>query len=58
VIFYHTFEQEQIARKSKQQLQQSIIGDQPIVTEIKPAKEYYLATEDHQQYLAKKINQK
>jgi peptide-methionine (S)-S-oxide reductase len=58
VIFYHTFEQEQIARKSKQQLQQSIIGDRQIVTEIKPAKEYYLATEDHQQYLAKKLNKK
>ncbi|MFM2312141.1 MAG: hypothetical protein RLZZ04_1417 [Cyanobacteriota bacterium] len=66
VIFYHTFEQEQIARKSKQQLQQSIIGDRgafpkgnrQIVTEIEPAKEYYLATEDHQQYLAKKIKTK
>lgn len=66
VIFYHTFEQEQIARKSKQQLQQSIDGDRgafpegnrQIVTEIKPAKEYYLATEDHQQYLAKKRNKK
>jgi peptide-methionine (S)-S-oxide reductase len=54
VIFYHTFEQEQIARKSKQQLQQSGICDRNIVTEIKPAKEYYLATEEHQQYLFKK----
>lgn len=50
VIFYHTSEQEQIARRSKQQLQQSKIFAQDIVTEIKPAKEYYLATEDHQQY--------
>jgi peptide-methionine (S)-S-oxide reductase len=64
VIFYHTFEQAQIARQSKEQLQQSLIVDteallesnRQIVTEIKPAKEYYLATEDHQQYLAKKIN--
>jgi peptide-methionine (S)-S-oxide reductase len=54
VIFYHTVAQEQIARKSKLQLQQSRIFDQDIVTEIKPAKEYYLATEDHQQYLLKK----
>ena len=54
VIFYHTSEQEQIARKSKQQLQQSGIYDKDIVTEIKPAKDYYLATEEHQQYLAKK----
>ena len=54
VIFYHTREQEQTARKSKQQLQQSGKYDKEIVTQIKPAKEYYLATEDHQQYLAKK----
>ncbi|MEL6929291.1 MAG: peptide-methionine (S)-S-oxide reductase MsrA [Cyanobacteria bacterium J06600_6] len=54
VIFYHTSEQEQVARQSKLQLQQSGKYSQNIVTEIKPAKEYYLATEDHQQYLNKK----
>ena len=54
VIFYHTPEQEQIARKSKLQLQQSGKYDKQIVTEIKPAKDYYLATEEHQQYIAKK----
>jgi peptide-methionine (S)-S-oxide reductase len=85
VIFYHTVEQSQIARRSKQQQQKFLNGDwrsqcaernrgasedlslkthswaesnRQIVTEIKPAKEYYLATEDHQQYLAKKSNQK
>ncbi len=56
VIFYHTPEQLQIARKSQQQLQQSGKYNQVIVTEIKPAKEYYLATEEHQQYLKKKRN--
>ncbi|MEN9518868.1 MAG: hypothetical protein RLZZ381_1456 [Cyanobacteriota bacterium] len=54
VIFYHTAAQAKIARQSKLQLQQSGVFDQSIVTEIKPAKEYYLATEDHQQYLFKK----
>ena len=54
VIFYHSLEQEQIARKSKQKLQQSGKYNRDIVTEIKPAKDYYLATEDHQQYLFKK----
>ena len=53
VIFYHTPEQEKIACSSKLQLQQSGKYDKDIVTEIKPAKEYYLATEDHQQYLLK-----
>ena len=52
VIFYHTPEQEQIARKSR--LQQSGKYDKQIVTQIEPAKDYHLATEDHQQYLAKK----
>ena len=54
VIFYHTPEQEQTARKSKLQLQQSGKYEKDIVTEIKPAQEYYFATEEHQQYLAKK----
>ena len=54
VIFYHTAEQEQIARKSKLQLQRSGKYDKDIVTEIQPATNYYLADEYHQQYLAKK----
>ena len=54
VIFYHNYQQEQIARKSKLQLQQSGKYDKEIVTQIEPAKDYYLATEDHQQYIAKK----
>lgn len=56
VIFYHTPAQEQIAHKSKLLLQQSAKYQQDIVTEIKPAKEYYLATEEHQQYLLKKAS--
>ena len=54
VIFFHTPEQEKIAIKSKQDLQNSGQDNKSIVTEIKPAKEYYLADEYHQQYLAKK----
>ena len=56
VIFYHTPAQEQTARRLKLQLQQSGKYQREIVTEIKPAKEYYLATEEHQQYLLKKKN--
>ena len=51
VIFYHNPEQEQIARKSKLQLQQSGKYNKDIVTEIKPASDYYLADDYHQQYL-------
>ena len=53
VIFYHTSEQEKIARKSKQQIQLSGKYTRNIVTEIKPASNYYLADEYHQQYLRK-----
>ena len=54
VIFFHTSQQRLIAQKSKQQLQMSGKYDRAIVTEIKPALEYYLADEEHQQYLEKK----
>jgi peptide-methionine (S)-S-oxide reductase len=50
VIFCHTPEQEAIARAAK--LAQ--VYDKPIVTEIKPAGDYWLANEEHQQYLEKK----
>ena len=51
IIFYHSLEQQQIARQSKLQLQQSGKYDKDIVTEIKPAADYYLADDYHQQYL-------
>ncbi len=54
VIFYHSPQQEVIARASKQKLQQSGQFDQEIVTQIQPASEYYLAKESDQQYLEKK----
>ena len=54
VIFHHSRQQEIIARASKQKLQQSGRFDQEIVTQIKPASEYYLAQESDQQYLEKK----
>lgn len=54
VIFFHTPEQEKAARSSKQQLQLSGKYDKDIVTEIKTASAYWLASEDHQQYYEKK----
>ena len=59
VIFYHDKKQEEIARKSKHQLENSGKFQQSIVTQIKPASPYYLAEDYHQQYLLKqkqKIN--
>ena len=54
VIFYHTPEQAMIARHSKAQLDRSGQYDKPIVTQIQPASNYWLATEDHQHYFEKK----
>jgi peptide-methionine (S)-S-oxide reductase len=54
VIFFHNPQQEEAAKHSKEKLQMSGQFDKDIVTEIKPAIEYYLATEDHQQYFEKK----
>lgn len=54
VIFYYSAAQEQQARQSKQRLQQSGKYEKAIVTEIKPASDYWLASEEHQQYFEKK----
>lgn len=54
VIFFHTPLQEEAAKRSKQKLQMSGRFDKDIVTEIKPATEYYLASIEHQQYFEKK----
>lgn len=54
VIFFHSSEQEIIARNSKQLLQNSGKYDRDIVTEIKSAIPYWLASEEHQQYFEKK----
>ncbi|MGJ3244996.1 MAG: peptide-methionine (S)-S-oxide reductase MsrA [Elainellaceae cyanobacterium] len=54
VIFYHTPDQEQAARQSKRKLQISGNCDRDIVTEIKPASDYYRADDYHQQYYDKK----
>jgi len=53
VIFFHSSEQEIIARNSKQLLQNSGKYDRDIVTEIKSAIPYWLASEEHQQYFEK-----
>lgn len=54
VIFFHNPQQEEVAKRSMEKLQMSGRFDKDIVTEIKPVKEYYLATEEHQQYFEKK----
>jgi peptide-methionine (S)-S-oxide reductase len=57
VIFYHNSQQQSEAYSSKQQQQMSGKYDKAIVTEIKPASDYYLASGDHQQYYEKSKHQ-
>lgn len=52
-IFVHTPEQEQLAIKSKINLEQSKKYSKPIVTEITKATEFYPAEEYHQRYFEK-----
>ena len=53
-IFYHSPEQEQAARASKQALEDSHQFSRPIVTQIVPAVIFYEAEDYHQQYLEKR----
>jgi len=53
-IFYHSPEQEQAAKASKEQLQKSGRFTRPIVTQIVPAVTFYEAEDYHQQYLEKR----
>jgi len=53
-IFYHSPEQEQAARASKQALEDSHQFSRPIVTQIVPAVTFYEAEDYHQQYLEKR----
>ena len=54
VIFFHNPQQEELAKRSMELLQMSGRFDKDVVTQIKPAMEYYLATVEHQQYFEKK----
>jgi len=52
-IFYHDHRQRELAEKSKLQLEKSGKYDKPIVTQILPYKEFYVAEDYHQDYYKK-----
>jgi peptide-methionine (S)-S-oxide reductase len=50
VVFYHSEEQKALTESYKKKLDSSGAFDSPIVTEISPAKEFYVAEDYHQNY--------
>lgn len=51
-IFYHTPEQQRIAREKIAQLNEQKLWSSPIVTEVEPIRDYYEAEDYHQEYFA------
>ena len=52
-IYYHTPEQREIAESLIAELNAQKIWDQPIVTEVEPVKDFYIAEDYHQEYFVR-----
>ncbi len=53
VIFYHNEQQEKVARRVIEKLEESGRFDKPIATQVVPASEFYQAEDYHQKYYEK-----
>jgi peptide-methionine (S)-S-oxide reductase len=49
-IYYHSEEQRQVAEETIQEIEAEKIWDNPIVTEVTPVSEFYIAEDYHQEY--------
>lgn len=52
-VFYHDEQQKKLAEQSKQDLEDTGLFDDPVVTAVEPAKPFYRAEEYHQDYYLK-----
>lgn len=52
-IYYHTPEQKEMAELLIKELNEQKIWDHPIVTQVEPLKDFYMAEDYHQEYFAK-----
>lgn len=57
VIFYNSPEQKTTAEKYKAEFNKTLAFGKPVVTEISPAKPFYVAESYHQDYFTKNTNQ-
>jgi peptide-methionine (S)-S-oxide reductase len=57
VIFYHNDRQKQLAERYKQKIDAAGVFPAPIVTEIVPFEEFFVAEDYHQNYFANNPNQ-
>lgn len=56
-IYYHTPKQKEIAESLINDLNTQKIWDSPIVTEVEPVKDFYIAEDYHQEYFVNNPNQ-
>lgn len=56
-IFYHSQEQKEVAENLIAELNAEKIWDAPIITEVVPFKEFYVAEDYHQEYFANNSSQ-
>jgi len=56
-IYYHTPEQKEVAEQTIRELAAQKVWGSPIVTEVEPIKDFYIAEEYHQEYFVNNPNQ-
>ena len=57
IIFYHSDEQEKTAKEFIEEMEDTNLFDLPIVTQLKPFKEFYEAEDYHRNYYQRNKNQ-